>query len=238
MRRTKLSAVVASLAVTSGMAAVLAAAPAQADTPTQTSLNVGGRTGVTALYGSYIGTITAQVTDGSSPATIGSADLQQRLPGKGWKVVKTDHNAADGVTFGRYGSKAKSNVKYRVHYLGGTDPVSTAVYAPSFSNTVIVKTAWGLAPHAVCGTHCRFFGKLSPKSKHHKILIQVKHHGWKRYKVLHTDKRSHWTVSVKPSRGGGTYYRAVVAKTKTLIRDYAIGHFTIVGKSSYAISSR
>jgi len=116
---------------------------------------------------------------------------------------------------------------------------STATtYAESFSNTVIVRTAWNLHPHAACPSRCKFYGKLSPKAKHHKVLIQVKHHGWKRYRVVHTNSRSHWTVYVKPSRGAGTYYRAVVAGTQRLIGNYAIGHFTITGRSAYAVSQR
>lgn len=238
MRATRLGAVLASLAITTGTAAVLGAGPAQADTPTQATLSVGGRTGVAALYGSYIGTLDAQVSDGTAPATVGSADLEQKLPGKSWKTVKTDRDVSDGITFGSYGSKAKENVQYRVHYSGGTDSGTAVTYAESLSNTVIVRTAWSLGPHALCTTHCRFYGKLSPKSKNHKILLQVKHHGWKPYKVLHTDKHSHWSAVVKPTRGKGTYYRAVVAGTKHLIGDYAIGHFSLVGKSSYAAGSR
>jgi hypothetical protein len=238
MRRTKLGAVMASLAVTTASAAVLAAAPAHADTPTHTTLDVGGRTGVAALYGTNIGTLTGQVSDGTNPPTVGSADLQQMLPGKGWKKVKTDNNVSNGISFGKYGSKATGNVKYRVHYSGGTDAGTATTYTASFSNTVIVKTAWSLHPHAVCTTHCSFHGKLAPSSKHHKIVLQVKHGGWKTYKVLHTDAHSRWGSVVQPSRGKGTYYRAVVAGTKHLIKDYAVGRFTIVGKSAYGVSPR
>lgn len=233
MRTTKLGAVLASLAVTTCGTAVLAAAPAQAGTAatvTTSALQIGGRTGIAALYGTNVGTLSGQVSDGANPPTVGAADLEQRLPGKGWKTVKTDHSAADGVSFGSYGSKAKGNVKYRVHYLGGTDSGTATTYAASYSNTVIVKTAWNLHPHALCTTKCRFYGKVSPTAKHHKVVIQVKHHGWKHYKTLHTDSHSRWSAVVKPSRGNGTYYRAVVKKTKNLIAYYPVGRFFITSR--------
>ncbi|HEX3932733.1 MAG TPA: hypothetical protein VHW64_18700 [Nocardioides sp.] len=238
MRSTRLGAALASLTITAGTATLLMAGPAMADTDTgtQAGLVLGGRTGTAVAYGDYLGTFDAAVSDGTNPVTVGAADLQQQLPGKTWKVVKSDADVSDGISFGSFGSKARGNVKYRLHYLGGTDTDTATTYAASYSNTVIVKTAWNLSPHALCTTKCRFYGKLSPKAKHRKVLIQVKHHGWKRYKVLHTNAHSHWNVVVKPSRGNGTYYRAVVAKTKQLIKSYAVGRFTIVGRSALGIN--
>jgi len=55
--------------------------------------------------------------------------------------------------------------------------------------------------------------------------------------VIPTNRRSHWTVFVKPSRGNGTSYRAVVAGTKRLTKTYALGRFTI-GVSAYRVSHR
>jgi hypothetical protein len=238
MRTTRIGAALASLALTAGTATMLAAGPAHADTATTTSIDLGGQTSWTVLYGSYVGTFSTQISDGTNQVMVGAANLQQKLPGRNWKSVKTDDDVSDGVSFGQYGSKAKGNVKYRVHYLGGTDNGTATTYSESFSNTVIVLTAWDLHPQALCQSRCRFYGKLSPKAKHHKVLIQVKHHGWKRYRVVHTNSRSHWSSFVKPSRGKGTYYRAVVAGTKHLIGNYAIGHFTIIGKSAYGVSQR
>jgi hypothetical protein len=239
MRSTKLGAVLASLALSTGTAAVLAAGPAQADTEvvTQTVVNLGGYGSLTALYDSYLGTFSGQVTDGTNPVTFGTAKLQQKRPGKGWNTVKTDDDLTNGVDFGSYGSKAKENIKYRVHYLGGTDTDTATTYDESYSNTVTVRTAWNLHPQAACSSRCRFYGKLAPKAKHHKVLIQVKHHGWKRYKVVHTNQRSRWTAFVKPSRSTTTY-RAVVAGTKHLIKGTALGRFTIIGRSAYALSPR
>lgn len=232
MRTTRLAAAMASIAITTSTAAVIAAGPAMADTATQAGLDLGGRTGTAQIYGAYLGTFDAQVTDGTNPVTAGSADLERMLPGKKWQVVKTDNDVSDGISFGAYGSKAKGNVKYRLHYLGGTDSGTATTYAESYSNTVVVRTAWNLGPHALCTSKCRFYGKLSPKAKNHKVLIQVKHHGWKRYRVLHTNAHSRWSVVVKPSRGNGTYYRAVVGKTKQLIKTSALARFVIVGKSA------
>lgn len=237
MRTTKLGAVLASLAITTGTVAVLGAGPAQADTGTKVTLSLGGYSSLTVAYGNYMGSFSGEVSDGTNPVYVGSAELQRRLPGKNWRDVKTD-GVMPFLDFGQYGSTAWGNVRYRVHYLGGTDPASTTTYAPSYSNVVAVRTAWNLHPKASCTARCRFYGKLSPKAKHHRILIQVKHHGWKRYQVIRTNRRSHWSVSVKPSRGNGTYYRAVVAGTRHLIKTYALGHFTIVGRAAYRVSPR
>jgi hypothetical protein len=243
MRTTKLGAVLASLALTTGTAAVLAAGPAtaQSDTPTQVALTLGGNAGVTARYGTFIGTFSTQVTtDGITPVTAGTTKLQRKLPGKDWRNVKTDDDASDGVSFGTYGDTARGNVKYRAHYLGGTDNGTATTYAASYSNTVIVRTAWNLNDHGVCSPKCRIYGKLAPKSKHHKILIQAKHGSWKRYKVVHTNARSHWSASVKPTRGNGTKYRAVVAGTKHLIKSYSTIYrvYIIASKSAYSVSPR
>jgi hypothetical protein len=237
MRTTKLGAVLASLAVTAGTATVLAAGPAHADTATEVTLKLGGYTSLTAVYGSYLGGFTGEVSDGTNAVYAGSAKLQRRLPGKSWRNVKTDATMPF-LDFGNYGSKAWGNVKYRVHYLGGTDTSTATTYHESYSNVVTVRTAWNLHPKASCTTRCRFYGKLSPKARHHRIVIQVKHHGWKRYRVIRTNRRSHWTVFVKPGRGNGTYYRAVVAGTRHLIKTYALGHFTLIGRSAYRISQR
>lgn len=224
MRSTKLGAVVASLALTAGTAAVLAAGPAQAqtDTPTQSALTLGGRVGVAAPYGTSLGTWSAGVSDGVNPVTVGSADLQRKLPGQDWKTARTDSDISDGISFGSYGTKAKGNAKYRMHYLGGTDSGTATTYADSYSNTVNVKTAWNLHDQGICAPRCKIYGKLAPKARHHKMVVQALHHGtWKRYDVIHTNRRSHWTAFVKPTRGRGTKYRVVVAGTKHLIKSYS-----------------
>jgi hypothetical protein len=225
MRTTKLGAALASLAITTGTATLLAAGPAQADTATQVVINLGGYGKLTAPYGTYLGTFTVQITDGTDPVTVGAADLQERRPGKDWKVVKSDSDVSettgDGISFGRYGTKAKGNVKYRVHYLGGTDEGTATTYSESYSNPVIVRTTWNLHDNGVCAPRCKIYGHLSPKAKHHKVTIQVKHGSWKRYKVVHTNARSHWSAFVKPTRGRGTLYRAVVAGTKNISKGFS-----------------
>ena len=128
-------------------------------------------------------------------------------------------------------------MRYRVHYLGGTDPASTTTYAPSYSN-VVRSARMEPPPEGQLHGSVPVLRQAVPKAKHHRILIQVKHHGWKRYQVIRTNRRSHWSVSVKPSRGNGTYYRAVVAGTRHLITTYALGHFTIVGRAAYRVSPR
>ena len=63
MRTTKLGAVLASLAITTGTAAVLGAGPAQAATATKATLSMSGHHKTKAQYGGYVGNLVAGVTD-------------------------------------------------------------------------------------------------------------------------------------------------------------------------------
>jgi hypothetical protein len=216
MRTTKLGAVLASLAITTGTAAVLGAGPAQAATPTTVRLALGSEHKVAAKYKDYIGFFSGAVsytqTDGSTAAvTAGKAVLQRKLPGKPWRNVKTDGDAYF-LDYGTYGDHATGNMQYRVHYLGGTD--GTTTWDPTYSNVVMVRTLWDLHENGTCKGGCHFFGKLSPKARNHRVLIQVKHGSWKKYKVVKTDRRSHWRANVVATFGNGTLYRAVVAGTR------------------------
>jgi hypothetical protein len=150
----------------------------------------------------------------------GSADLQRRLPGKGWKTVKHDGDGTDGIGFGSYGSHATGNVEYRVHYLGGTDPNTEITYAPSFSNTVVVTTLWKIKDTSGCPfntRHCHLSGKLIPTTKHHKITLQVKHgKQWRKVKTVHSNAKGKYSVTVTATRKQKTY-RLVIAKTKHIV---------------------
>jgi hypothetical protein len=216
MRTTKLGAVLASLTITATTAALLGAGPAQAATPTKATLFVSGETTITETYGADHGGLYGQVTDGDNNfVDYGSAMLQNRLPGKNWKDVKSD-DTPGSTSFGNYGSHSLGNIRYRVHYLGGTD--GTTTWDPSYSNVVTIRTQWNLHEGGTCVGGCRFFGKLSPNARHHKVLIQVKHGSWKKYKVVKTDSRSHWNARVMATFGGGTYYRAVVGRANREIK--------------------
>ena len=216
MRTSKLGAVLASLAITTGTAAVLGAGPAQAATPAQVTLSLGGVSNVVAAYKDYVGFFSGGVSytapDTSTAAvTAGDAVLQRKLPGQAWRNVKTDVDA-DFLDYGTYGEHATGNMQYRVHYLGGTD--GTTTWDPAYSNVVAVHTLWKLNEHGSCAGHCRFYGHLSPKAKHHKVTIQVKHGGWQKYKVVKTDAKSRWNAAVVATFGKGTLYRAVVGRTR------------------------
>lgn len=221
MRKTTLGAGLASLAITAGTATMLAAAPARADTATQITLTLNGHVSVVAPYRSDLGpelggpALSGQVTDGVNPVTVGSVDLEEKLPGKDWKTVRTDDDLTDGVAFGSYGSHAKGNVKYRAHYLGGTDGVTT--WDPARSGVVFVITLWRIRDTSGCPkAHCHISGRLGPSTRHHKVLVQVKRHGgWHRYRVLHTTRRSTYRVGVSGSRRG-THYRIVIAGTRKI----------------------
>jgi hypothetical protein len=215
MRSTKLGAALASLAITAGTATLLAAGPAQADTPTEVTLTLSGQSSVTAPYRTEIGLLSGQVTDGVNPVTAGSVDLEQKLPGHDWKIVKTDDDLTDGVSFGTYGSRAKGNVKYRAHYLGGTDGVTT--WDPARSDVVTVITLWRIRDTSSCPNgHCHISGRLGPSTRHHRVLVQIKRNGgWHRYRVLHTSLKSTYRVGVSGSRRG-TRYRIIIAGTRRI----------------------
>lgn len=240
MRRTKLGAVLASLAVTTGSAAVLAAAPSHADTPvttptpttvtlTFTDPATGTQySGWRAFYGTRVGTLTTVIstTDGTPSPTNGSAILQRRLPGRDWRDQQTDADISDGVTF--TSPKALSNAVYRVEYSGGTD--GTTVWSPSTSNTVKVVTYWKFTHlHAKWhgGLSYTWFGTVAPGVKNHKVHIQVKHGSWKPYKVVRTNAKSQWSVRVKAGHNRWVKYRAVVAGTRTLHKSWTLARFMV-----------
>jgi hypothetical protein len=233
MRRTKLGAALASLAVTTGTAAVVSAAPAQADTPTTVQLTFtdpsDGQqyTGWRALYGTQVATFTTVISDGATTPTVGTATLQRRLPGRSWTDQQTDDNLVDGVTFAT--PKAQSNASYRVEYSGGTDGGSNT-WSPSTSNTVQVITYWKFTHlHAKWhgGLSYTWFGAMAPSVKSHKVTIQVKQGSWKRYKVVRTDSRSHWSVKVQAGHNRWIQYRAVVDGTRTLHKNYSLATFKV-----------
>jgi hypothetical protein len=209
MRLSKLGAVVASLAVTAGTTAVLAAGPADAATATTTKLTMSNHLKVKGAYGDYLGSLEGSVSDANGSVYDGTVQLQAKLPGKSWKTVKTT-TASGFVYFGSYGSKAKGNVQYRAHYLGsGSD-------AASYSKVVTVTTVWAVKDKSSCSGGCHIRGTLKPKAKHHKVLIQVKKKGhWKRYKVTHTNAKSKFSVKVSASRKG-THYRLVIKGNKNI----------------------
>jgi hypothetical protein len=241
MRTTKLGAVLASLALTTGTAAVLVAAPAQADTPTNVQLTFTDPSdghqysGWRALYGTRVATLTTAISDGTTTPTVGSATLQRRLPGGNWTDQQTDADINDGVTFSS--PKALSNAVYRVQYSGGTDGGSNT-WSPSTSNTVKVVTYWRfkrIKAHWHGGLAYTWSATLAPHVRHHRVLIQVKHGSWKKYKVVHTNARSRWSVRVKAGHNHWVKYRAVVARTKTLHKNWSLARFKVTFNRNAAL---
>jgi hypothetical protein len=211
MRMTKLGVIVASLALTAGTASVLAAGPADAATATKAKLTINGKHKAKGVYGSLVGLLDGSVTDASgNPVDGGSAALQRKLPGKGWKTIKTDDDASF-VDFGSAGSKAKGNAAYRVRYSGDS------TYSATTSNVVTVTTLWKVKDTSACpGGHCHISGKLTPKAKHKKLVVQVKVGHWKRFKVLHTSAKSKYQVGVSTRGGKPTHYRLLIPGTKSI----------------------
>jgi hypothetical protein len=231
MRTTKLGALLASLAITTGTAATVAAGPAGADTPTATtaSLAINQQTTVKGQYGTTLGSLEAGVTDPDGGGVYaGSAVLQRRLPGRSWANVKTDSDGTDGISFGTYGSRAKGNVRYRLHYLGGTDAGTSTTYAPSYSNIVVVVTLWNFKDTSACPNgRCHISGKLIPKTRRHKIIVQVRHGSWQPYRVVRTSSTGTYRIGVTGSRAG-TKYRMIITRTKSITATWKIYRVILV----------
>ena len=87
-------------------------------------------------------------------------------------------------------------------------------FAATVSNVVTVTTLWNFKDTSACPNgHCHISGKLIPRTRHHKILVQVKHGAWHKYAVLHTSAKGKYTVKVTGSRRG-TKYRIIITATK------------------------
>lgn len=219
MRTSRLGAVLASLAVTTGTVLVLAEGSTQAAAPAATTaaLAINQHSTVKAQYGDPVGYLEASVADSNGGGVYtGSAVLEQRVPGSGWAEVKTDGDGTDGLSFGSYGSHAKGNVRYRLHYLGGTDADTLVTYAPAYSNVVTVVTLWGFKDTSSCPNgHCHISGRLIPRTKHHRIVVQVKHGAWKPYRAVRTSSQGTYRIDVTGSPRG-TKYRIIIARTKTI----------------------
>jgi hypothetical protein len=144
MRTTRLGAVLASLAITTGIVTVLADGPTQADTPTATTatLAISQQTTVKGQYGDPHRLPRGQHRRRQRRGVFaGSAVLQRRLPGKSWVNVKTDGDGTDGslrlLRKSRQGQPA-----IPAPLPGGTDAVTSVTYAPAYSNVVTVITLW------------------------------------------------------------------------------------------------
>ncbi|HEY3529365.1 MAG TPA: hypothetical protein VGK78_09450 [Nocardioides sp.] len=233
MLTTKLGAVLASLAITTGAAATLSATPAQAQLATSltttSSLKIDGQTKITAPYGTLFSPFQAFVQDSNGVAVqAGSTLLQRRLPGRSWATVKTDADPTEGgVSFGAYGTRNKGNVQYRLHYLGGTDTTTATTYGASFSPTVTVITLWKIKDTSACPYgKCHISGKLTPTTRNHKVAVQIKRGSWQRYKVLRTNSKSAYRVGVSTINGRTTKYRIIIAP---------LGHRITATKKLYTV---
>jgi hypothetical protein len=219
MRTTRLGAVLASLATTTGTLALVAVGPTQASAPeaTTATLAINQHTQVKGQYGDLVGFLDATVTDSNGAGVFaGSAVLERQLPGRSWATVKTDSDGTDGFDFGSYGSHAKGNVRYRLHYLGGTDAGTSVTYAPAVSGVVKVVTLWGFKDTSACPNgHCHISGRLIPKTARHKIVVQVKHGSSVPYRVVRTSSTGSYRVGVTGSRKG-TRYRMIITGTPSI----------------------
>jgi len=121
-------------------------------------------------------------------------------------------------------------VRYRFHYLGGTDPDTLVTYAPSYSNVVTVITLWNFNDTSACPNgRCHIGGRLIPRTKHHKIIVQVRHGSWQPYRVVRTTTRGTYRIPVTGS-ARGTKYRMIITGTKQLTA--TVAHYRVTRVTS------
>lgn len=160
--------------------------------------------GVT-VYGDRIA-LSIEVEANGSQVYDGTLTVQRRLPGHGWKTIKTSDSAYlyDSTT-------AVGNADYRVLYSG------TADYAPT-SAGVSAKVQRKLTIKNVGTRRVVLDGKVAPKY-HGKVTI-FKQHGkkWRKYKTVRSNKRSHFSTPLPAPRRGKYYWKVEIASSKAFAK--------------------
>ncbi|WP_121250927.1 hypothetical protein [Nocardioides ferulae] len=138
----------------------------------------------------------AQVSDGS-------LQVQRKLAGqKKWKTVAT---SASGTLYDTV--KAAGNSTYRVLYSGSATYAASSAFAKA-------KVQRDLNAKAVDrGRHVYLLGRVVPKYKGKRVIIQKRSGGWKTFRKVKTNKKSRFDVRIPGSRRG-TVYRAIVKGSK------------------------
>lgn len=230
MRWRKLCAVLTALAMALGLAALSTeSATAMPKYATRTKLQ-GPGSGAYGFSNYACGSTTApsaSTRDDRLPSA-GSYHLQRRWPGhsvwttvgdRGWPADEWQHTGECILTAHR------DNADYRLYYTGGVDDVGQVAYAPSYSNVVHSRTRWAPTLHVHQGHRPYFRGKVGPRKRHLSIKVQVKsrHHSWRHYKTVCTNKHGQFHAGVRNS-GLHAKYRVVVPGTALYTTKKTVGY--------------
>ncbi|CAM3330509.1 hypothetical protein NODU109028_11990 [Nocardioides dubius] len=185
----------------------LAAAPAQAATPSATAI-AGQISKSKTEYGDSF-YISGNVQSEFGYPT-GTLTLSRKLAGESsYKVVGTD--TSPGYFW--FDLKAAGNATYVLSFSGGSD--SQYDYQPSS-----ISTKQSVFRKVTVKTNSRTMtakGKVTPSFGKKKILVQIKKGGWKTFKRVKTDKAGKYSVRLPGKRGKGNKYRLVIKADKRFV---------------------
>ncbi len=217
MRTTRLGAVLASLAIPPARRRLLAQPPHRPPRPaaTTTKLALNQHKTVEGVYGQLVGSLRGNIADDHGGLVFaGTAVLQRQLPGKGWKNVKSDHDGAGRDRFGTNG-QPRQGQRAVPRALPGWDgphtPRPALRRSPTSSLVTLLEAQRVTASCAADATSAASWARRPSTTRSRSRSSTA---GWKRYKVVHTNAKSKWTVAVTAHARQGTLYRAVVGGTK------------------------
>lgn len=185
----------------------LAAAPAQAGTPSGTQI-AAQISKSKAEYGDSF-YISGNVESQFGYPT-GTLTLSRKIAGESsYKVVGTDTSPG----YFSFDLKAVGNATYVLSFGGGSD--SQYDYQPS---TLAGKQS--VFRKVTVKTNSRTMtakGKITPSFGKKKFVVQIKKGGWKTYKRVKTDKAGKYSVRLPGKRGKGNKYRLVIKGDKRFV---------------------
>lgn len=188
-----------------GLVPVAVSSPAEAATTYATASSlVAGAPGV--VYGDEITLEGAVVDSVGAPAYTGTVSLQvysTKTPA--WTTVQSDTSPS---SYYFYDVKPESNSQYKVVYSGATE-TDGDVYQPSESAPVTVAVQRKVTAN---NKETTFFGKVTPDFGKKKMKIERKFgKNWRKYKVIKTDAKGKWRVTLPAPSRKKTFWRFSVA---------------------------
>lgn len=213
MRLRRILATAVTLTLAAPVALLTTAAPTSAATATKI---VGGTDGKSWIYRSYSSAgqpggpvfgdtlrLDIEVVDANGAQVYdGTLTVQRKLPGKGWKTLKTSTSAYlyDSI-------KAAGNATYRVSYSGSGDfSPSTAGAKSKVQRKIAIKN--------VGDRKVVLQGKVSPKYKGKVMIFKKNGKKWKKIKTVRTNKKSTFRTPLPAPRSGRYYWNVKIKGSK------------------------
>lgn len=227
MRMKRLAGGVLSAALLGLTPVAFTAGPAQAATPTATTITgklTGTIKGSTARYKANV-SISGNVESANGYPT-GTLVIQQKLAGKkSYKTVYTDTSPG----YFSHSFKAKQNANYRIVFTGGSDSQYTYLNSETSANLKVMRDLGDKI------SNLKLQGKVKPKYKKKKVTIEIKTSKkgkWKKWATVKTNKKGKWAKKL-PARAKCTYWRAWTKKDKKFVKSYSTySYYTVRGYKS------